>query len=164
MLTRSGAMRQSHMSYMKPVTANTKTLGARIKLARVSCDMTQENFANAIALLTKTRCNKSLVSKWEAESAVPVVSTLAAISSVTGYSLEWLSTGTGPERARPKKLRIEERTDASRAIMRRAVAIAHKEQRDPLRVADAIIEIFEMLADDPNIPDAALRRIAQLAH
>lgn len=140
------------------------SVGARIKHARLACDMTQENFASAVAMVTKSRCNKSLVSKWESDSAVPVIATLSAIASVTGFALEWIGTGNGPERSRLRKLRIEENTEAARAMMRRAVAVAMKEQKNnPAKIPDAIIECFYMLADEPDIPDSALRRIAQLA-
>lgn len=148
----------------KTISVYTKTIGARIRHARQSCEMTQENFANGVALVTKTKCNKSLVSKWESDSAVPVASTLSAIASVTGFALQWLATAEGPERGKLAKLRIEDRNDKARESMRRAVRIAQREQKDPDRVADAIIECFYMIADEPDIPDTALKRIAQLAH
>jgi len=145
------------------------SFGQRVKHARITNKLTQKELANGIANITGSKTKKGLISQWERGVVEnPQNSTMMALQAVTGFALEWLVSGTGPERVSPTSLLVAEPKavygqNISRAMLRRSIIIAASEQTSPEAIADAAIEIVETLADEPGIPDAVLKRIARLA-
>lgn len=140
------------------------TFGDRVRFARTSAGLSQSELASRISDVTKTRTTKGLISQWEANKVSnPQNSALLALSAVTGFALHWIVTGDGPQRAELPALRIAARNSETRAKMRRAIVIAAREQSEPEAIADAAVEVFETLQDEPNAPEGALRRIARLS-
>lgn len=137
--------------------ARPRTFAERIRYARISANLSQPQFAKQLALITRTKINKSLVSQWElGKVANPNNETLYAIQAVTGFSAEWLVRGRGPEHvADPKAepLNID--------LLARAMAAAMPELGDTAGAkAKRVAALYELLADTPNIDPALLTRIA----
>ena len=145
------------------------SFGQRVKHARIANNLTQQELANAIAHITGSKTKKGLISQWE-RGAVgnPQNITMLALQAVTGFSLIWLVSGTGQERVSPAALLVNTPqahygSNVSRDTLRRSIIIAATEQNEPQAIANAAIEIVETLADEPDISDSILRRIARLA-
>lgn len=133
------------------------TFGQRIKHARLSAGLTQLELANAISVRTGSKTKKGLVSQWEnGKIENPQNATILAVQEATGFAVNWLVSGKGQDRAKTDVLPVT-------ASLRRIVIIAAGQQTTPEAIADAVIELAETLADDPDISDAVLKRIARLA-
>ena len=71
----------------------------RVREARLDAGMSQDELATAIRHATKTKANKSLISQWEnGHIANPQNAIIDALSTITGYTHKWLSTGKGPKK------------------------------------------------------------------
>lgn len=150
-------------------TSKYTTFGQRVRHARRECQLTQAALAKRVAHISRTQTSKSLVSHWENDRvANPQNATILAIVAVTGFSQEWLINGKGPERLKLPGLMVAEPAAVygkglDRVLLRRAILVACEEQKTPDGIANAAIEVFETLADEPDAPDGALRRIARLS-
>lgn len=151
-------------------TMKLPSFGQRIRYARNETGMSQSEFARAISHISKSRCTKSLVSQWEVGKVHnPQNATMMAICAITGFSQQWLVNNKGPEKSGIAPLKVAEPAAVyapglDRATLRRAILIAATEQKTPKGIADAAVEIFETLADMPDVPDAVLHRIARLSN
>ena len=132
-------------------------IGLRIQQVRKELGLTQAELADAIARLTRTRSNKNQVSQWEtARAPGPQDATIRAIASILGVSARWLATGDGA--------RLQAHVDEA---MDRAVNIAcwavDAKKVGPPGLAAAIREVRHALAEDPDVSDRVLARVARLA-
>ncbi len=150
--------------------ATIRNFGERIRHARREAGLSQSELARGISHIAKSKTTKSLVSQWETGKVQnPQNATLLAIAAVTGFSQQWLVTGKGAEKGLLPPLMVAQENPAyasglDRDVLRRAILIACSEQTDPAAIAYAAIEVFETLADEPDAPDGALKRIARLAN
>ncbi|MCR6496203.1 helix-turn-helix domain-containing protein [Thermomonas sp. S9] len=68
---------------------NPKTQGERIRYARISSNLTQQQLAQAVGRITKSVIDKATVSKWEGDSTSnPTNANMLAIQAVTGFSVQ----------------------------------------------------------------------------
>ncbi len=133
---------------------NPATQGDRIRYARLTSNLSQQSFAAAIAKITKTKVDKSAVSKWESEStANPTNASLMAIQAVTGFSAQWVVTGKGEERARHTVI-----GGVQIDVLTRAVGIVFPDSNPS--VAVAIGTLYDLILDAPDVSDTALARTA----
>jgi transcriptional regulator with XRE-family HTH domain len=145
-------------------TVRPATFGARVRHARLAANLSQLEFANAISHIAKSRTSKSLISQWESDKVKsPANATVLAITAITGFAQQWLINGRGPDRAELPPLKAASRDTESRGLLRRAIIIACSMQTTPDAIADAAIEVFETLSDEPGAPEGALKRIARLS-
>lgn len=141
-----------------------KSFAERVRYARVECGLSQLEFARAISNTAKTKTTKSIVSQWEnGHVKMPQHATVVAIGAVTLFAVEWLTLGTGPERANVKGKATNGHAPSLAVLIRKAVCIAAMVQKTPETIADAAVQVFGALVDAPDTPDAALKRIATLA-
>lgn len=132
-------------------------IGLRILQVRKELGLSQAALAEAIARKTQLRTNKGQVSQWETSRAAgPQDATLVAIASVLGVSAKWLASGQGA--------RVEAIAAGS---LRRAVQVAcaavDLTTVSPQTLACVILEVGELLAEDPTASDRVLARVARLA-
>ena len=152
-------------------TMKFSTFGQRVKHARISLGLSQSELAKAIGRISKTKITKSLISQWEVGKVNnPQNPALTALRDATGYSIDWLVHGKGPERDPLPRMKVAEAQATyapgmDRASLRRSIQIALGEHTEPDLVVAAAIEVFETLCDEPeaNIPDSVLKRIAKTA-
>lgn len=136
--------------------AHPRTTGARIRYARLDCNLSQEAFAAGISSITKVKIGKSLVSQWETDSiASPSHANLNAIQAVTGFSVEWLATGSGDQRATVRSSELD--VDRLKLILK---AIAPDRTGIP-REARAIALLYKVLADSPSMSPPLLAEMAR---
>jgi transcriptional regulator with XRE-family HTH domain len=151
-------------------SAKMLSFGERVRHARLTCGLSQSELARAISEITKTKTQKALISQWElGRVSNPQNATLLALSVATGFSQKWFVTGKSPERDPAPALAIADPAGKygpklDRAMLRRAILLACGEQTTPEGIADAAIEVFETLADEPDVPDGALKRIARMVN
>ena len=70
------------------MTKNTdRTLGERLHEARLSCEMSQEDVAEAIGVQPTT------ISDYELDAQDPSIKALVALAALYGVSTDWLLTG-----------------------------------------------------------------------
>jgi transcriptional regulator with XRE-family HTH domain len=153
---------------LAPVTRPAKkflnTFGKRLRFARTHSKLTQAQLARGISSLTHAQTTKALVSQWETDRIKsPAPASVLAVTAITGFAQEWLIFGKGDIRAQLPKLRIEANETAARSLLRRALVAVLTERPEAAAdlIADAAITCFETLLDEPDAPDAALRRIAR---
>jgi transcriptional regulator with XRE-family HTH domain len=132
-------------------------IGLRIQQVRKELGLSQAALAEAIEKRTDARASRNQVSQWEtARAPGPEDSMIKAIAAVLGVTPKWLATGEGPR-------------DAGRGddALDRAVQIAcwavDVRKVGPPGLAQAILQVREALADDPQASDRTLARIARLA-
>jgi DNA-binding XRE family transcriptional regulator len=132
-------------------------IGLRIQQVRKELGLTQAELAEAIARITRTPSNKNQVSQWEtSRSPRPQDAIIRAIASILGVSARWLATGEGA--------RLQAHVDDA---MDRAVNIAcwavDVKKVGPPGLAAAIREVRHALAEDADVSDRVLARVARLA-
>lgn len=136
--------------------AHPRTTGARIRYARLDSNLTQEAFAAGISRITKVKISKGLVSQWESDTIVsPGPTNLFAIQAVTGFSVEWLTTGLGEQRANVQSPELD--VDRLKLILK---AIAPDRTGIP-REARAIALLYKVLTSSPSMPAPLLTEMAQ---
>jgi transcriptional regulator with XRE-family HTH domain len=131
-------------------------IGLRIQQVRKELGMSQAALAEAIARRTDTRASRNQVSQWEtARAPSPQDSMIKTIAAILGVSAKWLATGDGPRDARD-----EDPLDRAVQIACWAVDVR---KVGPPGLAQAILQVREALADDPQASDSVLARVARLA-
>ena len=135
----------------KPVTT-----GQRIRFARLECNLSQQALAAGVASITKSKVSKSTVSTWETELVnVPSHSNLRAIQAVTGFAVEWLTTGKGDQRASIRSGDLD--ADRLQVILK----AIDPDRADIAREARIIALLYKVLASTPSIPPTLLAEMAQ---
>ncbi|MGO1073599.1 helix-turn-helix domain-containing protein [Lysobacter sp. CA199] len=136
--------------------AHPRTTGARIRYARLDSNLSQEALAAGISSITKVKIGKSLVSQWECDSiASPSPANLFAIQAVTGFSVEWLATGSGEQRANVRSAELD--IDRLKLVLK---AIAPDRTGIP-REARAIALLYKVLTSSPSMSSPLLAEMAQ---
>lgn len=133
---------------------NPETQGERIRYARISSNLTQQQFADGISKLTRGKIDKGTVSKWEADStANPGNATMLAIQAVTGFALGWLVNGKGDPKAKTAAgLGIQA------PVLSRALTVVFPNV--PPASIVAVATLYELILDAPDVSDQALRSVA----
>lgn len=137
---------------------NPRTLGGRIRAARLSVPYSQAQFATQINHKTKGKVNKSLVSQWERDAvANPQNATMVAIAAITSHSLKWLISGRGDRMivSQPDVQEASAALDMSR--LQKALDAVFKTV-DP-GATKAVATVYEMLGEDPSLSPAVLRPV-----
>ncbi|MGH8029731.1 MAG: helix-turn-helix domain-containing protein [Arenimonas sp.] len=132
-------------------------IGLRIQQVRKELGLSQAALAEAIERTTDNRASRNQVSQWETSRAPsPQDSTIKAIASILGVSSRWLATGEGP--------RVDAGGDShiDRAVQVACWAVDVRKVGPP-GLAQAILQVREALADDPQASDRVLARVARLA-
>lgn len=143
--------------------ALTRTLGDRIRHARIENGLSQAELARAVARITRNKISKSLVSAWETGKIQnPQNATLLAVQAVTGFRLDWLITGKGAERAAPGDLPPFPASGIDVAKLEKAIAAAVPLGADAAGTARASIALYQMLMESPDLKAPALARLAVL--
>lgn len=136
-----------------------RTLGERIRYARSSVGLSQGQLAAALRPITKTKVGKSLISQWERDVIHnPNNETMLAIQAVTGFSLDWLVRGKGPERVSIPTSATTARATIDHARLARAMRAAAPDL--PESLARTVGDLYDLIGDTPDISDALLDRIA----
>lgn len=140
--------------------ARPKTLGERIRYARISCNLSQGELAAAIRLQTGRKITKSLIGQWERGGiANPNNEYLLAVQASTGFSMDWLIRGRGPEKATlPAAGASTAPLDES--LLARAMLAAEPGLTDASRRAKVVSALYGLLVDTPDIAPALLARFA----
>lgn len=133
---------------------NPQTQGERIRYARISSNLTQQQLATAVGKITKTAIDKATVSKWEGDSTSnPTNANMLAIQAVTGFSMSWLVNGRGEMRvahAQHSGLQV--------AVLGRAMRATFGEVDDAIPAA--VATLYDLILDAPSVSDAVLKRTA----
>lgn len=126
--------------------------GERIRYARHTANLTQEQFARALSRVSKVRVNKGTVSKWESDAtANPTNASMLAIELVTKVSARWLVHGKGEMFAA-----LAHSTSIDMEALQRAIRIAIPDA-DP-RAAISVATVYDLIVDAPDLSDAVLRK------
>lgn len=136
-----------------------KTQGERIRYARQQAGLSLAQVASGIRLLTGSKASKSLIGQWERGGVNnPNNANMLALAQVTGFSVEWIVRGRGPERGVPASAKAA----AAAAIdkQRLARAIAATGQALPDAFVRTVADLYDMLGDTPDIRDDVLARFA----
>lgn len=88
-MTHSG----SYPAQMADPTNDTKVLGARIKQARESASLSQEEFGNRLAAFGHRAASKQTISSWETGRNIPSAIVLRDIARVCNVSTDSLTLG-----------------------------------------------------------------------
>lgn len=138
-----------------------RTQGERIRFARITNNLSQQQLASAVGAISKQKVSKSLVSKWELDGvANPNGVNMLAIQAVTGFTTQWLVTGRGAQRAEiPSKAELaalvpERLAKALEATLPRSATINWLDE------ARVVAALYDMLSDTPEIAPALLSRFA----
>lgn len=133
---------------------NPATQGERIRYARISANLTQQQLADAVSKLTKGAVDKGTVSKWEGDTTSnPTNANILAIQAVTGFSVTWLVHGRGEMRVsamRSESLNLDVLTRAIRVVAPNLAA----------SVVVAIGAVYDLILDAPDVSDSVLARTA----
>lgn len=149
-------------------SSSLETSGARIRHARLSVDMTQEEFAKRISQVSSCKITKAAVSKWETNNTgAPQPENAFAIQAITGFSAYWLVTGRGEERVpQPSERdnRAPENLEASldHGLLQRAltIAVTVTGADAAARTASVTTGLYDVLLKSPELNDAVLASIA----
>lgn len=140
--------------------AKPRTKGQRIRYARIACNLSQPQLAKAVGQISKTPVSKSLVSQWERDQVKnPTNDNMLAVQAVTGFALEWLVNGRGPQRVSLSKAAASIGT-LDHARLGRALEAAMPDLEDPKGVASVVASLYELLADAPDVSGTVLARFA----
>lgn len=127
-----------------------KTLGERIRYARIACDMSITALADRIRALGGSSVDKSLVSRWERDTVKSLSShNMAALCAATGFAYEWIASGRGPMRSTP---------NINSSAIARAIRTLAPDMTD--KEIGAISGLYDVLVASPSLPDSALAAIA----
>lgn len=139
-----------------------RTFGERIRYARLSTDLSQEQFANRINAIVGGSSSKSLISMWERDLIKnPQNANLLAVQAVTGMSMQWLATGKGQRRINmPVKNATQSTVALDVQALTRALATADPKLEDPARTARIVAGLYDVLCDTPDLPQSLLDRFA----
>lgn len=137
-----------------------RTQGERIRFARVACNLSQEQLGKAISAISKQKVSKSLVSKWERDGVSnPNNSNMLALQAATGFSVEWIVNGRGPQRAQIPSQRETEPLNP--ALLAKALAgAAPNVTMDYTDVARVAASLYRVLSDTPELEPAILAAFA----
>lgn len=144
-------------------TDNPRTLGERIRYARLDLKISQEDLASRINRITGGNITKSLVSRWERDAVKnPTNENILALAAVTSFRVEWLIRGKEPRKATvPSKAETAGLNDAQLA---RAIETAMGAMKirgvDSNRAAAIISRLYETLCDTPGLDDQTLKIVA----
>lgn len=137
---------------------NPRTLGGRIRAARLSVPYSQAQFATQINHKTKGKVNKSLVSQWERDTvANPQNATMEAIATITSHSLKWLISGRGDRKAAAPVASPASSSVLDMPRLQKALDAVFKSV-DP-GATKAVATVYEMLGEDPDLSPAVLRPV-----
>ena len=98
------------------------TLGDRIRLARESPELTQEQAAEHLPVTSRT------LIRYEKGESEPKDFFLRSLSELTNVSLDWLKKGEGPMRDAPEGSGVDERETVRTNALRQAIAATGAEQ------------------------------------
>lgn len=132
------------------------TFAARIRHARLACDLSQEELAKRISIVTGKSTSKALVSKWERGSVSnPQIETFQALSAITGFRDQWLIKGTGQDRV---SLANQKHLDAQalEAAIRSVLGSCNDHQ------VESILALYQILAIGSRLDKRALRDLQSL--
>lgn len=138
-----------------------RTQGERIRYARIESNLSQSQLARGVSSYAKSKITKSLVSQWERDSvANPNNANMLGVQMVTGFAVQWLVNGRGPQRlvipsADPNNIAP---LDVSR--LARAMKAANPTLEDPEGRARTVAALYDLLGDTPDIAPALLARFA----
>jgi transcriptional regulator with XRE-family HTH domain len=142
------------------------TFASRVREARADAGLSQSELARAIARITKTKMNKSLVSQWELGRVKnPQIETLSALVAVTGFTHDYLSTGKGPKKASLSAAlhAAQEAKPLNRTALARAVtAVFEQTPTSAAQAGDVALSLYDILVESPGTDAAALRQMARL--
>lgn len=147
-------MASHHRPLRTALPLNPHSQGERVRYARISANMTQQQLATAVGKITKAPIDKATVSKWEGDSTSnPTNANMLAIQAVTGFSLAWLVTGRG-------EMRISNAPHAGlqTGVLTRAMQAAMESVPDDLPAA--VATLYDLILDAPGVSDAVLKRTA----
>lgn len=133
-----------------------KTTGERIRFARLACNLSQDGLATRIAAITDASVRKGHVSQWEKgiiES--PSYVNLGAIQAVTGFSIQWLTTGKGDQRVSLKSDAIDE------ARLAQVLSAIYPDRSDIARDARVAALLYQVLTDTPTMAPALVAQLAK---
>ncbi len=146
---------------------NPRTQGERIRFARLAMDLSQGQFAERLGRSGGGKISKSLVSMWERGGIKnPNNANLLAIQAVTGFAMEWLISGKGPQKVTiPSTRRDATAAAIDRELLARAIAAVAPAGTDAANFARMIGGLYDLLGDTPDLSDELLARFAKtLAH
>lgn len=138
-----------------------KTLGQRIRFARLSCNLSQEAFAKRISGITEVYVRKGHVSQWETDEIEnPSHANLSAIQAITGFDVHWLATGKGNQRLSPKSDAIKsDAIDEGRLAL--VLAAIYPDRPDITRDARVVALLYQVLTSTPTMAPPVLAQLAQ---
>lgn len=140
-----------------------KTLGQRIRFARLSCNLSQDAFAKRISKITEVYVRKGHVSQWETdEIETPSHANLSAIHAVTGFDVNWLATGKGDQRQpfspKPDAIKSDAIDEGRLALV---LAAIYPDRPDITRDARVVALLYQVLTSTPTMAPPVLAQLAQ---
>ncbi|MFL4599781.1 MULTISPECIES: helix-turn-helix domain-containing protein [Stenotrophomonas] len=136
--------------------SNPRTQGERIRFARISANLSQEQLGMQVNKAGGSSVTKSLVSQWERDGVKnPTNDNLFAIEAVTGFSAQWISSGRGPQKA---KAASTVRLDTH--ALERALAAALPDNGKHADLAQVVAGLYDVLMDTPDVSDKTLASFA----
>jgi len=138
-----------------------RTQGERIRYARISCGLSQQQLADGVSKISKMRASKSLVSKWELDGVNnPNNANMLAIQAVTGFAVEWLVNGRGAMRVAIPT--TKETAPLNVAYLAKALEAACPDRpMEYQATARVVVPLYEILCDTPEIAMPVLLRFAE---
>lgn len=118
----------------------------RVKFARLSSGLTQQELADLVSEMTSKKVPKGTISAWESgRVGTPHAAALIAVQSATGFRADWLLNGVLPEkveRAKPSKQGqyVPEKLDRQ-ALLSAIKDVLAVEQR-PEKAASRIMRLY----------------------
>lgn len=137
--------------------ANTDTPGSRIRYARISAGLSQDQLAIGIGKACKSNVTKGLISKWESGAvANPTNTHLFAIQALTGFSAQWIATGREPRTASA----VTRKTGIDAEILRAAIVAIPIPWHDQRALATLLATLYDLKHDEPSVSHSVLERTA----
>lgn len=142
-----------------PQTKQLRTQGDRLRYARRMSGLSLDQMATAIRHITKSKVSKSLISQWE-RGAVnnPQNENILAVQAITGFSVEWLVRGRGPQKVALSDAQSTATSTIDAPRLARAMQAASPDL--PERLARTVADLYDLIGDTPDISDAILARFA----
>lgn len=145
-----------------------RTKGGRIRYARESNNLSQDELGAAISTIVGRRISKGNVSAWESGKIKDFAhDNLIAMEAITGFSMHWIIGGKGPERVEDRKggavsvIEKAAKLNVAGLEMSMRVAWQHVGGSDFTKAAKLAAKLYNVFHDAPELNEAGLLRIAQ---
>lgn len=140
---------------------NPRTRGERLRYARISNNLSQQQFARGIKQIAGGSVSKSMVSQWEVGGVKnPSNANMLAIQSITGFSMEWIVNGRGPQRVSLPSSDPNNIAPLDVVRLAKAMKAANPGLEDADVRAKVVAGLYDLLGDTPDVSPAHLARFA----